>query len=79
MINILILIIVELIVIEGSDENIEGNASGFNRKNIFRQNEEGEWILYSIEGLYLMVGKLSTSERGVAILQITMFLHKGAG
>lgn len=42
--------IVELVIIESSDENIEGNASGFNRKNIFRQNEEGEWILYSIEG-----------------------------
>lgn len=42
---------VELIVTEGSDENIEGKASGFNRKNIFRQNEDGEWILYSIEGV----------------------------
>ncbi|NLM43333.1 MAG: hypothetical protein GX201_04865 [Clostridiales bacterium] len=42
--------IVELVVIESSDKNIEGTDSGFNRKNIFRQNEEGEWILYSIEG-----------------------------
>lgn len=42
--------VVELVVIETSDENTGGKASGFNRKNIFRQNEEGEWILYSIEG-----------------------------
>lgn len=42
--------IVELVVIESSDGNIGGKASGFNRNNIFRQNKDGEWILYSIEG-----------------------------
>lgn len=42
--------IVELVVDESSDERITGYASGFSRKNIFRQNQEGEWTLYSIEG-----------------------------
>lgn len=42
--------IVELVVIESGGKDAEGNTAGFRRKNIFRQNEEGDWILYSIEG-----------------------------
>ena len=41
---------VELVVDESSNEKISGYASGFSRKNIFMQNQEGEWILHSIEG-----------------------------
>lgn len=41
---------VELVVDESRNEKISGYASGFSRKNIFIQNEEGEWILHSIEG-----------------------------
>lgn len=43
--------IVELIVVEDSNEKVSDYTSGFNRKNIFRQNENDEWILYSIEGI----------------------------
>lgn len=43
--------IVELIVVEDSNESIGGKASGFNRRNIFRKDEKGEWLLYSIEGI----------------------------
>ena len=42
--------VVELIVIENSNEKVNKYAYGFNRTNIFRYNEKGEWILYSIEG-----------------------------
>lgn len=42
--------IVELVVEEYSDDKVNQYVSGFSRKNVFRQNEDGEWILYSFEG-----------------------------
>lgn len=40
----------ELVIEEHSNDEIIGWASGFSRKNIFRKNEDGEWILFAIEG-----------------------------
>ena len=42
--------IVELIVVEDSNEKVSDYAAGFIRKNIFRKDDNEEWILYSIEG-----------------------------
>lgn len=42
--------IVELVVVEDINEKISEYASGISKQNLFRQNENGEWILYLIEG-----------------------------
>lgn len=42
--------IVELVIEEDSNDKLVEIAAGFSRKNIFRKNEKGEWILYATEG-----------------------------
>ncbi|WP_141722961.1 hypothetical protein [Cellulosilyticum sp. I15G10I2] len=41
---------IELVIEEESNSKIIDIASEFHRKNYFRRNEHGEWILYDIEG-----------------------------
>ena len=43
--------IIELIVQEASNDKVNESTSDFHRTNIFRKNENDQWILYSIEGV----------------------------
>lgn len=40
-----------LIILESSNKEIIENATGFGRKNIFRKNDKGEWILIDVDGV----------------------------
>jgi hypothetical protein len=42
--------VVELVIEEESNDKIIERAEDFYRTDIFRKNEEGQWILYMIEG-----------------------------
>lgn len=44
--------VVELVVEVGSNDEVNCHVSNFSRKNVFRENEDGEWYLYVTDGTF---------------------------